>query len=177
MGIGARFALKHDLFRGGHGGSGTQAPPQVNRGAEHGARPFEIRRRVDAQRHAVHDGHVDAHAGFERPQLLEPLANLQRGGRKGDEAGERRAPIGIKADVMIERPFACRRRRPGEIERAQSSPPNRGTDHLHHIGIEALLLPLDLSGKRPDIDGRIGERRDRGGDVGGRQAWAGRPAH
>ena len=53
---------------------------------------------------------VDAHAGFERAQLFELLALFERRGRQRDEALQRRAPIGIKPDVMIERPFARRAR-------------------------------------------------------------------
>ena len=66
---------------------------------------------------------VDAHAGLERPQLLEPLALLQRRRRQRDEALQRRAAIGVEPDVMVERPVARGRGRAGEIERAQ--PPRR----------------------------------------------------
>ena len=52
---------------------------------------------------AVDDRDVDAHAGFERAQLLELFALLERRGRQGDEARERRAAIGIEPDMMIER--------------------------------------------------------------------------
>ena len=51
--------------------------------------------------------HVDAHAGFERAQLLEPLALLERGGRQCDEPLERGAAIRIEPDVVIERPLAA----------------------------------------------------------------------
>ena len=74
------------------------------------ARPLQVLRRVDAERHAVDDGDVDAHAGFERAQLLELLALFERRGRQADEARERRAAIGVKPDVMIERPVARRAR-------------------------------------------------------------------
>ena len=77
------------------------------------ARACQVLRRVDAERHAVDERDVDAHAGFERAQLLEPLALLERRGRQADEARERRAAIGIKADVMIERAIAGRARSRG----------------------------------------------------------------
>ena len=67
----------------------------------------------------VDDLDVDAHAGLERPQLLEPFAPLQRRRRQGDEALQRRAAIGVEPDVVIERTLARRRGRAGEIERPQ----------------------------------------------------------
>jgi len=42
------------------------------------ARPLKLRGRVDAERHAVDDGRVDAHARFERAQLLEFFASAAR---------------------------------------------------------------------------------------------------
>ena len=67
---------------------------------------LEIGRRVDAERHAVDERHVDAHAGLERAQLLELLALLERRRRQRHEALERRAAIGVDADVVVERPLA-----------------------------------------------------------------------
>ena len=46
------------------------------------ARPLEVLGRIDAKRHALDDLHIDPHAGFERAQLLELLALLQRRGRQ-----------------------------------------------------------------------------------------------
>ena len=66
----------------------------------------EVGGRVDAERDRVDDRHVDAHAGLERAELLELLALLERRRRQGDIALERRAAIGVEADVMIERPVA-----------------------------------------------------------------------
>ena len=71
------------------------------------ARALQIGRRIDAERHAVDDGDVDAHAGFERAQLLELLALLERRGRQRDEARERGAAIGVEADVVVERAVAA----------------------------------------------------------------------
>ena len=57
--------------------------------------PFEICRRVDAERHAIDDGGVDAHAGLERAQLLEPFALLER--RRAQSRRTARARRGGKA--------------------------------------------------------------------------------
>ncbi len=84
--------------------------PQVNGAASSVARPLQVVRRIDAQRHARDDADIDAHAGFERAQLLEPLAPFERGGRQGDEAGERGAPVGVEPDMVVERALARRAR-------------------------------------------------------------------
>src|SRR6266508_4858823 len=60
------------------------------------ARALEIGRCVDAERHAVDDRCVDAHARFERAPLLEFFALLERRGRQRHEALERAAAKGIK---------------------------------------------------------------------------------
>src|SRR5262249_49302368 len=83
------------------------------------ARPLELRGRVDAERHAVDEDRVDAHSRFERAQLLEFFALLERRRRQRHETRERRAAKGVKADVMIERPLAGGRRGAGEVKRAQ----------------------------------------------------------
>src|SRR5215471_563692 len=80
---------------------------------------FEIRGRVDAERHAGDDGRVDAHAGFERAELLELLALLERRGRERDETRKRGAAERIKADMVIERALARGGGGAGEIKRAQ----------------------------------------------------------
>src|SRR6516162_5178494 len=131
------------------------------------ARPLKLRGRVDAERHAVDDGRVDAHARFERAQLLEFFALLERRRRQPHETRERRAAKGVKADVMIERPFAGGRRGAGEIKRAQPPRSNRGADEFHYVGVGAFLRPTDLGRQRGDVDRGIGERSDRGCDVGG----------
>src|SRR5215472_9534600 len=96
-------------------------------------RAFEIRGRVDAERHAGDDGRVDAHAGFERAQLLKLLALLERRGRECDETREGGAAKGIKADMVIERALARRGGGAGEIKRAQSPLANRRAHELHHV--------------------------------------------
>ena len=119
--IRARLALEDDLLGGRHDRSGTHADVQVNGSScsrqadvavlnvampQDRARPLQVLGRVDAERHAVDDRHVDAHAGFQRAQLLEPLALFERRGRQADEPLERGAAIGIEADVVVERPVA-----------------------------------------------------------------------
>src|SRR6185295_2214184 len=65
---------------------------------QYGAGGFEVLGGIDAQRHRIDGGRVDAHAGFHRPELLELLALFQRGGRQLDETLQRPAPIGIEPD-------------------------------------------------------------------------------
>ena len=84
-----------------------------------GAGAGEVGRHVDAERHGVDEGDVDAHPGLQGAELLQPLAPLQRRGRKGNEAGERRPPVGVEPDMVIERPRPGGRGGAGEIERAQ----------------------------------------------------------
>src|SRR5579859_2951522 len=81
---------------------------------------FEVVGRIDAERHRLHDGDVDAHAGLERAQLLELLAPLEPRWRQAHEPLQRSAPIGVKPDVVIERPVPGGRGRAGEVERAQA---------------------------------------------------------
>src|SRR5262249_30795774 len=121
-------------------GSGLRAlftPP------EDFARLLEVRGRVDAERHAVDDGRIDAHSRFERAQLLEFLALFERRRRQRNETGERRAAKGIKADVMIERPLARGRRGAGEIKRAQPPLRNPPADELHHVSVGSVLPSAD----------------------------------
>ncbi len=39
---------------------------------------LQIGRRIDAPRHRIDDGHIDPHAGLDRPQLFESFAQLKR---------------------------------------------------------------------------------------------------
>ena len=140
VGVGSGLALEHDLLETRHGfgvagwllsrealagaerkGEGDQ--PAF--GGEHRPRPGEVGGRVDAERHGVDDRDVDPHAGFERPELLELLAHLERRGRQADVAGKRRAAIGVEADVVVERPVAPRRGGAGEIEGAEPAVADR----------------------------------------------------
>src|SRR5258708_36914174 len=101
----------------------TALPPPENF-----TRPLELRGRVDAERHAVDDDGVDAHPRFERAQLLEFFALLERRRRQRHETGQRRAAKGIKAYVMMKRPPAARPLVAGEIECAPAPLSNRGAD-------------------------------------------------
>ena len=104
------------------------------------SRPLEIVGRVDAERHRLHDLGVDAHAGFERAQLFEPLAPFQRRRRQRHEALERGAAVGIEPDVVIERPVAPGRGRASEIERPQPRRRQRRADDLDDVRVR-LALP------------------------------------
>ncbi len=113
VGIGARLALERDAV----GLRSHVSLPSCF--AKMAARALQVARRVDAQRHRVDDGRVDAHARLQRPQLLQFLAFFKRGRRQRDEARKRGAALGVDADMVIERPLAPGRGGAGEIERAQ----------------------------------------------------------
>ena len=59
-------------------------------GFEQLTRPRKVGGSIDTERNGVNERDVDAHAGFERAQLLEPLALLERRRRQRDETLERR---------------------------------------------------------------------------------------
>src|SRR5450631_2095692 len=80
---------------------------------------FEVSRRIDPARHGIDDGDVDPHPGLQRPQLLELFLLFQHGGRKRHKTLQRRAAIGIEADVMVARPVAPGRGGAGKVERAK----------------------------------------------------------
>src|SRR6478736_4022073 len=62
---------------------------------------FEIGRGVDAAGDAVNDHDVDAHPGFDRPQLLQVFLHLQGRARQRHISFQRRAPVRIEADMMV----------------------------------------------------------------------------
>src|SRR5215470_13010051 len=124
---------------------------------------------VDAERYAVDDGGVDTHAGFERAQLFELLAPLERRRRQRDEPFQRGAAVGIEPDMVVMRPVAPGRLGAGEIERTQPFRSDRRADKLDHVRVAELLRPSDLGRKRCDVDGGIDKRLERGADVGGRK--------
>src|SRR5688572_8850207 len=72
------------------------------------ARPLQIVRSIDAERIGVNERHADGQAGFERAQLLEPLAPLERARRQGGEPLQRVAAERVDADVVVQRPVAAR---------------------------------------------------------------------
>src|SRR5712671_395298 len=80
---------------------------------------FKISGRIDAARHRVHDRDVDPHTRLDRPELLELFPQLQRGRGQRHKALQRRAAIGIKADVMVARPVAPGGCGTGKVKRAQ----------------------------------------------------------
>ncbi len=107
----------------------TEPRPRQRRSAcgwigapDEAARPLEIGGSIDTERNCVNDLDVNAHARFERAQLFELLALLERGRLQGDETRQRRPVIRIDADVMIKRPFTIWRGRSREVERAQPAP-------------------------------------------------------
>jgi hypothetical protein len=78
----------------------------------------------------------------------------------------RRPPLGVN---VRQRPLAGRRRRAGEIKGAQPPLSNRSADEFHHVRVGALVCAADFGRQRGDVDRRIGERSDRGRDVGWRE--------
>ena len=65
-------------------------------------RPCHILRRVDADGFLMGDAHLDPVAVFQPAQLLQALGLLQlRLGQRGDLA-ERRGPVGVEPDVLVE---------------------------------------------------------------------------
>jgi hypothetical protein len=116
----AKLALKGDAIGGiGHHGLVRSEKARLA-GRKDLARTLKIGGSIDTQGNGVNDCHIDAHAILERPKLLERFAFFKRRGPKRDEALERRAPPGIKPDMVIERAFAIRRGGAGEIKRAQN---------------------------------------------------------
>src|SRR5664279_3920745 len=98
---------------------------------------FEVGRRIDAARHGVDDSDVDPHAGLDRPELLELLAQFQHGGRQPDVTLQGLPAIGVEADMMIARSVAPWRRGAGEVKRAQPPRADRRADRLHHVRVQA----------------------------------------
>src|SRR3984957_12799022 len=82
---------------------------------------LQILWRVDAERRRIDERDVDSHSRLQRAQLFELFAPLQRRRRQPDETGERLAAIGVKPDVMQQRPLAPWRAGAGEINRAQTA--------------------------------------------------------
>src|SRR5204863_508580 len=84
--------------------------------AEQSARLLQMLYRIDPEDRILGERDVDAHSGLERAQLLKALLSLERRWRELHEALERAAPVGVKPDMVVERPGAGRRGRAGEIE-------------------------------------------------------------
>src|SRR5665213_3962975 len=97
--------------------------------ADEGARLLKIVGSIDTERHAVHARYRNAHARFQRAQLFELLALLERRCWQLHEARERFAAEGIDTNMVKQRTVAGRGACTGEIERA---PARAGYVPCHH---------------------------------------------
>src|SRR5262249_13978090 len=111
---------------------------------ENFTRPGKVGWSIDTERYGVNECDVDAHPRFERAELLELLADLERRRVQGHEVGECRAPEGVDADMVVERAIAMGRRSPGEVKSPQAAGTDGRAYHLHNIGVGALLVPHNL---------------------------------
>src|SRR5260370_12862444 len=112
---------------------------------------FEVGRRIDAERHRIHDGSVDPHSGFQRPELFELLALFQNGLGQLDEALQRLPPIGVEPDVMVARAVAVRRGGTGEIQGPEPLVAHSGPPDLHPACGRCSLFLSDLRDQRSDV--------------------------
>src|SRR5215471_10427631 len=119
--------------------------------AEQLARRLQIVRCVDAQRHAANDHDIDAHAGIERPQLLESFALLVGRWRQSDEALQRRAAIGVETDMVIVRTIAARVRA-REVFRLQTAVPYLPVLNLEWLRVGTLSAIDDHGGTSGDVN-------------------------
>ena len=125
---------------------------------------LEVLGRIDAERHRCRRCATSMRMPASSARNCSSFSRCSSGeGGSVDEALQRRAAIGVEADVMIERPVAGRRGGAGEIERAQpaaarpaSRPPSPRS------GLVRSSVSHDLGRQRGDVDRRIGERRERG---------------
>ena len=167
VGIGAGQALEGD--RAGHA---VARPGPARAGA------LEVGRRVDAER-------ARARRGRRRSACRPPARAAAPASRAapagipaGDEAGQRRAAIGVDADMVPERPLAPGDRRAREIQRRRR-PRGRASKAQAALTTEggaASSAVVDRRDQGGDVDRRVGERREHGAQL-RRAAWsAGRPA-
>src|SRR5438445_480480 len=87
------------------------------------ARGFEVGGGIDPARHGIDDGDVDPNSCLQGPELFELFLPFQRRRRHADKTLQRRAAIGIEADMVIPRPLAVDR--PG-ARKLQRAPPSSG---------------------------------------------------
>ena len=154
---------------------------------------FEIFRRVDADRVVGGFDGLDADAVLERPQLLERLGAFERRRLERGQHHQRAAPVGVEADVSIERrPAAARiarvgNRRARKIQReaaAIDAPPSRRSGLVSSAGVSmrrySVVIEIDGSangatsfGDRARIEQRLVALHvdddvavERGGDLG-----------
>ena len=163
VGIGSRRALKGDRPAPVLGSIGLTH-------SDHLPSAGEIGRRIDlhADLRLVDQADPDAHPGFERAQLFEPLALFENAARQGHKAVERGAAIGVEADMLVMRSVAPRHRRLAEIERARRTGPvgEPGRD-LVDAGVGERRRIGDLGRQGRDIGVGFAERRQRDADRGG----------
>ncbi len=95
VGIGAEVALEGDAVGSCDHGSLCS----LHARGQHAARLFKIGWRIHAKGNGMDDFRIDAHAGFQRAQLLKLLAHFKHGGRQRHEALQRFAAIGVEADM------------------------------------------------------------------------------
>ena len=154
MRIRARLALKNDLLLG-HVSPCRAFRTQtlaVESTGQQLARLLQFFRRVDPERHAFHDHRIDAHAGVQRPQLLELLASLVAPTAAAYKTLERRAAIGIEPDVVIVRSGA-RCIGPGEGCGVKAAGRDLGEpDTLTTLGFVRSAGSVMIGGERCDVD-------------------------
>src|SRR5690349_18578338 len=69
---------------------------------------FEVGRSVDAARHGIDDGNIDPHVRFQRAELFQLFLLFQRRLRQLHEALQRRAAVGVEADMVVAGAVAMR---------------------------------------------------------------------
>src|ERR1700753_3556810 len=99
---------------------------------QYAAGGFEVGRGVDPARHGFDDGDVDPHPGLQRAELFELLLLFQGRGWQFDESLQRRAAIGVKADMVVARPVAPGGGGAGEIQRPHPARADGRADRLDH---------------------------------------------
>ena len=122
---------------------------------------FQIFRRVDADRVVGGFDGLDADAVLERAQLLERLGAFERRRLERGQHQQRAAPVGVEADVAVERrPAAARIARVGN-RRARKIQREAGAidHHLDDVRVGQLGRRVDAPVQRRHRDRRIGERR------------------
>ncbi|ENN84443.1 hypothetical protein RHSP_22368 [Rhizobium freirei PRF 81] len=121
IGIGAVVALEGDLVGLGDHGTAFGGMPSERGGGKNASGLFKVLGSIDTERDRVNDLHIDAHAGFQRPQLLQRFAPLERRWAEAHEFLQSCAAISVEADMMVERAVAVRGGGTGEVKRAQAA--------------------------------------------------------
>src|SRR3546814_7392261 len=113
-------------------GSAVPLPASAGR-IERAPSLFQLGRRVHPERHGLDPSDLDAHAGLQRPQLLQPLAQLERRRRQRHEAVERGPAVGVQADVVEHLALAPRHRQLAEIQGAAEARSEENTSELQSL--------------------------------------------